>query len=42
MTEETAAMSVELSQFVEDSGHIVDELEKKVHTLVDDIHMFKL
>lgn len=42
MTQETAAMSAELSQLVEDSGSIVDELEQKVHTLVDDIHMFKL
>ncbi len=42
MTQETAAMSAELSQLVEDSGSIVDELEQKVRTLVDDIHMFKL
>ena len=42
MTEETAAMSAELSQLVEDSGSIVDELEDKVRALVEDMHMFKL
>ena len=42
MTEETAAMSIELSQAVEDSTTIITELEQKVTLLTEDVHKFTL
>ena len=42
VTEETAAMSCELSQLVTDSGEIVDDLETKVDGLVASINKFTI
>ena len=42
MTEETAAVSIELSQVVESSTTIIEELEQKVTLLTEDIHKFTL
>lgn len=42
MTQETAAVSVELSQVVESSAAIIEELEEKVTLLTEDIHKFTL
>lgn len=42
VTEETAAMSTELSQIVEDSDAIIADLEQKVGVLVKDMKKFKL
>ncbi len=42
VAEQTAAMSSELAREVNDSTQIVDELEGKVKTLIEDVNQFKI
>jgi methyl-accepting chemotaxis protein len=42
VTQETAAMSCELSQAVTDSGAIINDLENKVDGLVENVNKFTL
>jgi len=42
VAEETAAMSAELAKVVDDSSLIVDELEGKVETLIEDVNKFTI
>lgn len=42
VTQQTAAMSCELSQVVDDSGDIVSDLEHKVEALVESVNRFKV
>lgn len=42
VAQETSAMSIELAKVVDDSGMIVDELEGKVETLINDVNKFTI
>lgn len=42
VAEETAAMSTELSREVDESNHIVEDLEGKVKTLIEEVNKFTL
>ena len=42
VAEQTAAMSSELSREVNDSTRIVEDLDEKVKTLIEDVNQFKI
>ena len=42
VAEQTAAMSTELSKEVDDSNHLVEDLEGKVKGLIEDVNKFTL
>ena len=42
VAQETAAMSIELAKVVDDSGMIVEDLEGKVETLIEDVNKFTI
>ena len=42
VAEETSAMSTELSRVVDESAEVMESLEQKVASLMDNIHKFTL
>lgn len=42
VAQETSAMSIELAKVVDDSGMVVEELERKVETLIEDVNKFTI
>ncbi len=42
VAQETSAMSIELAKVVDDSGMIVEDLEGKVETLIEDVNKFTI